>query len=177
MGWPNKDSKDLAAFFPNTILETGWDILFFWVARMVQFGLWLHNTLPFKYVFLHPIIRDKDGKKMSKSSGNVIDPVEIIDGTTLENLKKKVLEGNLPANEIERTIKQKEADFPEGIPECGSDALRFGLLAYMQRALNINLDVLRIIGYRQFCNKIWQTIKFGLSKLPKEIKYEPNRSS
>lgn len=111
-------------------------------------SLWLTGKLPFKYVFLHPIIRDKDGKKMSKSSGNVIDPVEIIDGTTLENLKKKVLEGNLPQNEIERNLKSKEQDFPDGIPECGSDALRFGLLAYMQRALNINLDVLRIIGYR-----------------------------
>lgn len=155
MGWPDKDSKDLAAFFPNSTLETGWDILFFWVARMVSMSLWLTGKLPFKNVFLHPIIRDKDGKKMSKSSGNVIDPVEIIDGTTLENLKKKVLEGNLPQSEIAKTIKSKEVDFPDGIPECGSDALRFGLLAYMQRALNINLDVLRIIGYRQFCNKIW----------------------
>lgn len=87
MGWPNQDSKDLAAFYPNTILETGWDILFFWVARMVQMSLWLTGKLPFKYVFLHPIVRDKDGKKMSKSSGNVIDPLEIVDGTTLENLK------------------------------------------------------------------------------------------
>jgi valyl-tRNA synthetase len=105
MGWPNSDSKDLAAFFPNTILETGWDILFFWVARMVQMSLWLTGKLPFKYVFLHPIVRDKDGKKMSKSSGNVVDPLEIVDGTTLENLKKKVLEGNLPAAEVARTIK------------------------------------------------------------------------
>ncbi len=81
----------MKVFFPNTILETGWDILFFWVARMVQMSLWLLDTLPFKYVFLHPIIRDKDGKKMSKSLGNVIDPVEIIDGTTLDNLKAKVI--------------------------------------------------------------------------------------
>lgn len=94
-------------------------------------SIWLLGKLPFKYVFLHPIIRDKDGKKMSKSLGNVIDPVEIIDGTTLEKLKEKVISGNLPQHEVERAIKEKEKDFADGIPECGSDALRFGLLAYL----------------------------------------------
>lgn len=95
-GWPDVEHPDFSAFFPNTILETGWDILFFWVARMVQFSLLFFDKVPFKYVFLHPIIRDKDGKKMSKSLGNVIDPLEIIEGTTLQNLKQKVLDGNLP---------------------------------------------------------------------------------
>ena len=85
-------------------METGWDILFFWVARMVQFSLIFFNKVPFKYVFLHPIIRDKDGKKMAKTLGNVIDPVEVIDGTSLDSLIKKVKEGNLPAHEVERTI-------------------------------------------------------------------------
>lgn len=85
-GWPN-ESNELKAFYPNSILETGWDILFFWVARMVLFGLLLTGKIPFKQVFLHPIIRDKNGNKMSKSKGNVIDPVDIIDGTTIEKLK------------------------------------------------------------------------------------------
>lgn len=85
-GWPDNNNPDFKAFFPNTILETGWDILFFWVAKMVQFSLEFFDKVPFKYVFLHPLIRDKDGKKMSKSLGNVIDPLEIIDGTSLENL-------------------------------------------------------------------------------------------
>lgn len=92
---------------------------------------------------------------MSKSLGNVIDPLEIIEGTSLESLKSKVLEGNLMPHQIEDGLRQKERDFPEGIPECGSDALRFGLLSYMLKTANINLDVQRIIGYRQFCNKIW----------------------
>ena len=87
MGWPDEESLDFKAFYPNTILETGWDILFFWVARMVQFSLLFYDIVPFKQVFLHPIIRDKDGKKMSKSLGNVVDPLEIIEGTTLELLK------------------------------------------------------------------------------------------
>lgn len=89
------EQKDFKAFFPNTILETGWDILFFWVARMVQFSLEFFGEVPFRYVFLHPIIRDKDGKKMSKSLGNVIDPLELIEGTSLDTLKKKLLHGNL----------------------------------------------------------------------------------
>lgn len=148
MGWPDTENPDFKAFFPNTILETGWDILFFWVARMVHFSLEFFDTIPFKYVFLHPIIRDKDGKKMSKSSGNVIDPLEIIEGTSLESLKKKILEGNLQPEEVDRSLKEKEKEFPEGIPECGSDALRFGLLSYMQKCTNVNLDVKRIIGYR-----------------------------
>ncbi|CAD8210973.1 unnamed protein product [Paramecium pentaurelia] len=170
-GWPDTNNPDFKAFFPNTILETGWDILFFWVAKMVQFSLEFFDKVPFKYVFLHPLIRDKDGKKMSKSLGNVIDPLEIIDGTSLENLKQKIYEGNLSKDEIQRAIKQKEEEFPNGIPECGGDALRFGLLSYLQKTPNINMDVKHIIGYRQFCNKIWNSCRFAFPKLPKDINY------
>ncbi|CAD8124442.1 unnamed protein product [Paramecium sonneborni] len=170
-GWPNTEDPDFKAFFPNTILETGWDILFFWVAKMVQFSLEFFDKVPFKYVFLHPLIRDKDGKKMSKSLGNVIDPLEIIDGTSLDNLIQKIKEGNLSQEEVERAIDQKKKEFPNGIPECGGDALRFGLLSYLQKTPNINMDVKHIIGYRQFCNKIWNSCRFAFPKFSQDINY------
>lgn len=132
MGWPNKDSDDLKAFYPNAILETGWDILFFWVARMVMMGLLLTGKLPFKEVFLHPMIRDSQGVKMSKSKGNVIDPLEIIDGCSLQTLIQKIQSGNLDKSEMNRAVQLKTKEYPSGFPECGSDALRFALLAYMQ---------------------------------------------
>ncbi|EGR34740.1 valyl-tRNA synthetase, putative [Ichthyophthirius multifiliis] len=168
MGWPNIENPDYKAFYPNQILETGWDILFFWVARMVMMGLILIDKLPFTDVFLHPMIRDSQGEKMSKSKGNVIDPLEIIDGCSLDKLVNKILEGNLDKKEQNRAIQLKKKEYPEGFPECGSDALRFGLLAYMQQARNINLDIKRVIGYREFCNKIWQSVKFGLMYIPRE---------
>jgi hypothetical protein len=129
-GWPNTEHPDYKAFYPNTILETGWDILFFWVARMVMMGQQLTGQLPFKTVYLHAMVRDKYGKKMSKSTGNVVDPLEVIYGCTLDTLHSKVREGNLQPKEVESAIKAQKADFPDGIPECGADALRFGLLAY-----------------------------------------------
>ncbi|KAL4446025.1 hypothetical protein ABPG74_011017 [Tetrahymena malaccensis] len=173
MGWPNQ-TDDLKAFYPNSILETGWDILFFWVARMVMMGLLLLNKLPFKDVFLHPMIRDSQGEKMSKSKGNVIDPLEIIDGCNLKTLIQKIQEGNLDKKEMNRAVQLKSKEYPEGFPECGSDALRYGLLAYMQQPRSINLDIKQIIGYREFCNKIWQSSKFGLMYIPRDFKY--NRS-
>jgi valyl-tRNA synthetase len=130
------------------MLETGHDILSFWVARMVMMSLILTEKLPFTEVFLHPIIRDAEGRKMSKSLGNVIDPLEIIEGCKLDILIKKLLEGNLEAKEIEKSTKNLTKEYPEGFGECGSDSLRFGLLAYLFKGLNINLDVKRIIGYR-----------------------------
>lgn len=104
MGWPNIENPDYKAFYPNQILETGWDILFFWVARMVMMGLILIDKLPFTDVFLHPMIRDSQGEKMSKSKGNVIDPLEIIDGCSLDKLVNKILEGNLDKKEQNRAI-------------------------------------------------------------------------
>lgn len=129
-GWPDETHPDFHAFYPNTLLETGWDILFFWVARMVMMGIQLTGKLPFKTVYLHAMVRDKYGRKMSKSLGNVVDPMEVIYGCDLETLHQKIREGNLPPKEVETAIKGQKLDFPEGIPECGADALRFGLLAY-----------------------------------------------
>lgn len=161
MGWPD-NTEDLKAFYPGSLLETGSDILFFWVARMVMMGLQLTDQLPFHTVYLHAMVRDKDGRKMSKSLGNVIDPLEVIKGCTLESLLKKLENGNLPAKEVEKCKKDQTADFPEGIPECGSDALRFGLLAYTVQGKDVNLDIKRVVGYRNFCNKLWNATRFAL---------------
>eukprot|EP00560_Eucampia_antarctica_P005612 CAMPEP_0197833000 /NCGR_PEP_ID=MMETSP1437-20131217/17227_1 /TAXON_ID=49252 ORGANISM="Eucampia antarctica, Strain CCMP1452" /NCGR_SAMPLE_ID=MMETSP1437 /ASSEMBLY_ACC=CAM_ASM_001096 /LENGTH=1069 /DNA_ID=CAMNT_0043436719 /DNA_START=40 /DNA_END=3249 /DNA_ORIENTATION=- len=164
MGWPDK-TADLEAFYPTSLLETGSDILFFWVARMVMMGLQLTDKLPFNTVYLHAMVRDKDGRKMSKSLGNVIDPLEVINGCTVESLHKKLESGNLPKKEIEKAKKDQSADFPDGIPECGSDALRFGLLAYTMQGKDVNLDIKRVVGYRNFCNKLWNANRFALQFL------------
>ncbi len=161
MGWPD-NTDDMKAFYPTSLLETGLDILFFWVARMVMMGLELTDQLPFHTVFLHAMVRDKEGRKMSKSLGNVIDPLEVIDGCSLEALQERLEAGNLPAKEIERAKKNNEAEFPSGIPECGSDALRFGLLAYTVQGRDINMDVSRVVSYRLFGNKLWNATKFAL---------------
>jgi len=160
-GWPDK-TDDLEAFYPTSLLETGLDILFFWVARMVMMGLELTDKLPFHTVYLHAMVRDKEGRKMSKSLGNVIDPLEVIHGCTLESLLKKLDLGNLPGKEVAKAKKDQQKDFPDGIPECGSDALRFGLLAYTVQGRDVNLDIKRVVGYRQFCNKLWNATRFAL---------------
>jgi valyl-tRNA synthetase len=161
MGWPDR-TDDLKAFYPTSLLETGLDILFFWVARMVMMGLELTDTLPFHTVFLHAMVRDKEGRKMSKSLGNVIDPLEVIYGCSLQSLQARLDVGNLPKKEIERAKNANETEFPEGIPECGSDALRFGLLAYTVQGRDISLDVTRVVGFRMFCNKLWNATRFAL---------------
>lgn len=162
--WPDTKHADYEAFFPNSILETGHDILFFWVARMVMMSLWLTGKLPFKETLLHPMVCDSQGQKMSKSKGNVIDPLEIIEGTPLENLIEKIRSSTLPMGEQDRSVAKVKHEFPEGILECGSDALRFGLLAYLVQSRTINLNINRIVAYRQFCNKIWNSFKFAMTK-------------
>ncbi|KAI9911499.1 hypothetical protein PsorP6_009521 [Peronosclerospora sorghi] len=163
-GWPNSTSA-FENFYPTDLLETGYDILFFWVARMVFMGQKLTGKLPFKTIYLHSMVRDKYGRKMSKSLGNVVDPLEIIAGCTLEDLFKKLECGNLPSKEVEKAKKGQKLDFPQGIPECGADALRFGLLAYTQQGRDINLDIGRLVGYRNFCNKLWNAVRFAMSNL------------
>ena len=160
-GWPD-NTDDFKAFYPTSILETGLDILFFWVARMVMMGLELTDQLPFHTVYLHAMVRDKEGRKMSKSLGNVIDPLEVINGCTLEHLLKKLEAGNLPAKEVEKSKADQRKDFPDGIPECGSDALRFGLLAYTVQGRDVNLDLNVVVGYRNFCNKLWNATRFAI---------------
>jgi len=132
---------------------------------MVMMGLELTDTLPFHTVFLHAMVRDKEGRKMSKSLGNVIDPLEVIRGCSLQALQDRLDGGNLPAKEVARAKKNNIAQFPDGIPQCGSDALRFGLLAYTVQGKDINLDVKRVVGYRNFCNKMWNSTRFALMYL------------
>ena len=126
-------------------------------------GLELTDQLPFHTVFLHAMVRDKEGRKMSKSLGNVIDPLEVIEGCSLQALQDRLDGGNLPAKEVARAKKNNQEEFPDGIPECGSDALRFGLLEYTVRGRDINLDVKRVVSLRNFCNKMWNTTKFALT--------------
>uniref|UniRef100_A0A8C4WJL3 Valine--tRNA ligase n=1 Tax=Gopherus evgoodei TaxID=1825980 RepID=A0A8C4WJL3_9SAUR len=167
-GWPNA-SEDLQVFYPGTLLETGHDILFFWVARMVMLGLKLTGKLPFREVYLHAVVRDAHGRKMSKSLGNVIDPLDVISGITLEGLHAQLLESNLEPAEVERARQGQKSDYPAGIPECGTDALRFALCAYTSQGRDINLDVNRILGYRHFCNKLWNATKFAVRSLGAEF--------
>ncbi|XP_063624402.1 valine--tRNA ligase isoform X1 [Cydia splendana] len=169
-GWPDQ-TEDLQAFYPGTLLETGHDILFFWVARMVFFGQRLLGKLPFKEIYLHPMVRDAHGRKMSKSLGNVIDPVDVVRGVTLEQLHNQLLDSNLDPKEIERAKAGQKQDYPNGIPECGTDALRFALCA-MTQGRDLNLDVQRVQGYRFFCNKLWNTAKFALMYFPKDAVFE-----
>ncbi|XP_058834908.1 valine--tRNA ligase [Topomyia yanbarensis] len=170
-GWPD-NTDDLKLYYPTTLLETGHDILFFWVARMVFFGQTLLGKLPFKEVFLHPMVRDAHGRKMSKSLGNVIDPMDVITGISLEGLHQQLLDSNLDPREIERAKAGQKQDYPNGIPECGTDAMRFALCSYMTQARDINLDILRVQGYRFFCNKLWNATKFALLYFTGEERYD-----
>jgi valyl-tRNA synthetase len=175
VGWPDTNAADYKAFYPNSLLETGWDILFFWVARMVMLGITLTGDVPFQQVFLHAMVRDAHGRKMSKSLGNVIDPLDVIEGITLELLQERLEKGNLDAKEVEKAKAGQKKDFPQGIPECGTDALRFALCSYTSQGRDINLNVLRVEGYRHFCNKLWNATKFVLGHLQAEPAYKASR--
>ncbi|SJL02337.1 probable VAS1-valyl-tRNA synthetase [Armillaria ostoyae] len=170
----DEDTLDFEKFYPSSLLETGWDILFFWVARMVMLGIKLTGKVPFKEVYCHAMIRDAHGRKMSKSLGNVIDPIDVIQGLELEKLHEKLLEGNLDEREIKKAKEGQKKDFPKGIPQCGTDALRFALCAYSGGGRDINLEILRVEGYRKFCNKIFNATKFAMLKLDEEFVPEVN---
>ena len=129
------------------MIETGWDILFFWVARMVLLGIKLTGKVPFKEVFCHAMIRDAHGRKMSKSLGNVIDPIDVIQGLPLEALHQKLYEGNLDEKEIAKAISGQKKNFPKGIPQCGTDALRFALCAYSGRGMSRAISSRWILMY------------------------------
>ena len=169
---PPFQTFDYRNFYPSSILETGWDILFFWVARMVMLGLKLTDQMPFREVYCHAMIRDAHGRKMSKSLGNVIDPLDVIQGLPLEKLHAKLYEGNLDEKEILKAIAGQKKDFPKGIPQCGTDALRFALCAYSGGGRDINLEILRVEGYRKFCNKIFNATKFAMLKLDESFRPE-----
>ncbi|KAL8716730.1 MAG: hypothetical protein Q9225_005971 [Loekoesia sp. 1 TL-2023] len=129
LGWPNK-THDMETLYPTSVLETGWDILFFWVARMIMLGIKMTGKAPFQEVYCHSLVRDSEGRKMSKSLGNVIDPLDVMEGIELSALHKKLETGNLDPKELATATKFQKASFPDGIPECGADALRFSLIQY-----------------------------------------------
>ena len=141
LGWPDVKNPDFVNLFPTSLLETGWDILFFWVARMIMLSLKLTGKVPFTEVYCHSLIRDSDGRKMSKSLGNVIDPLSIIYGTDLESLHATLLTGNLDEKEIAKAKQYQKTAFPQGIPQCGADALRLTLASYTTGGGDIAFDI------------------------------------
>ncbi|TPX15406.1 uncharacterized protein E0L32_004386 [Thyridium curvatum] len=175
LGWPSK-TEDFRRLFPTSVLETGWDIIFFWVARMMMLSLKLTGEVPFKEVYLHPLVRDSEGRKMSKSLGNVIDPLDVIAGIKLEDLHEKLLQGNLHPSEVEKAKKYQKTAFPSGIPECGSDALRYCMASYVTGGGDINFDIKVMHAYRRFCNKIWQATKYVLGNLANYPDFVPRKT-
>jgi valyl-tRNA synthetase len=160
LGWP-ESTRELKTFYPTSVMETGYDILFFWVARMMMMGLHFMKKVPFRTVFLHAIVVDEQGEKMAKVKGNVIDPLDIVYGASLEDLVKKAKEGLAPATALENIKKS----FPQGIPPAGADALRFTLAALAAQGRNIRLSIPRVEGYRHFANKLWNAARFALMNM------------
>ncbi|XP_028910687.1 valine--tRNA ligase, mitochondrial isoform X1 [Ornithorhynchus anatinus] len=164
LGWP-RQTLDLARFYPLSLMETGSDLLLFWVARMVMLGTQLTGQLPFTEVLLHSMVRDGQGRKMSKSLGNVLDPRDVIQGTELKVLQDKLRDGNLDPKELDIAATGLKNDFPQGIPECGTDALRFTLCSHGAQGDDVNLAVSEVLSCRHFCNKIWNAVRFVLRAL------------